>query len=192
MCSLPLMSFFIPYRSVSSKVGCDTVTGKNKIWLHVGSVSFTVTFSTHCFYSLQGHYNNGLSQGTLHFCLNVKPKCLFSGKHLDPVLLWMDTGSKKLTCLFPEAGHSRRCLQDLWPFYFTIPLPPPLDSIKEPGIQTPIKWWFWDDLSTIFSVSLLSKQIHYSLPQYLVSSEPACHVVSRGSLDLVTLLLSLL
>ena len=27
----------------------QTVTGKSKIWLHVGSVSFTLTFAFHCF-----------------------------------------------------------------------------------------------------------------------------------------------
>ena len=134
--------------------------------------------------------HNSLPQGTLPFCLNVKPKCLCSGKHLDcvhrrmvawllcPILgtrwtvahqtalslgfsrqkYWnglpfslqvisqtqesnpgllhcmkksftnwakreaqMRTAArnKKLTHLYPEAGHSRRYLWDKWPFYFT-------------------------------------------------------------------------
>jgi len=77
-CSLPLMSFFKPYRSASSKVGCDTVTGKNKIWLYVGSVSFTLTFSTHCFCSLQGHclYIMACLREPCTSAWNVKPKCL--------------------------------------------------------------------------------------------------------------------
>ena len=128
------MSFFKPYRSASSKVGCDTVTGKNKIWLYVGSVSFTLTFSTHWFCSLQGHclYIMACLREPCTSAWNVKPKCLLFRETSDPVLLWTNTGSKKLTCLFPEAGHSRRCLQDLWPFCFTVPLPTLLDSSRHP------------------------------------------------------------
>ena len=53
---------------------------------------------------------NGLPQGTLFLCLNVKPKCLCSGKHLEPVHLWTRkklqevTKKKKLTHPLPEAG----------------------------------------------------------------------------------------
>ena len=32
-----------------------TVTGKSQIWLHVGSVSFTLTFAFCCFCSLKGY-----------------------------------------------------------------------------------------------------------------------------------------
>ena len=76
--ALPLMSFFKPYRSASRKAGCDTVTGKNKTWLHVGSVSFTLTFSTHCFCSLQGHclYIMACLREPCTSAWNVKPKCL--------------------------------------------------------------------------------------------------------------------
>ena len=87
--------------------------------------------------------HNGLPRGTLPLCLNVKPKCLCSGKHPDPVHLWMATRKKKLTHPLPEAGHSRRYLQDLWPFYFTSSPPPPLCSMKETGIQTPIRYIFF-------------------------------------------------
>ena len=86
---------------------------------------------------------NGLPQGTLPLCLNVKPKCLCSGKHPDPVHLWMAVRKKKLTLThpLPEAVHSRGYLQNLWPFYFTSSSPPLVCSIKETGIQTPIRWF---------------------------------------------------
>ena len=56
----------------------------------------------------------------------------------------MATRKKKLTHPLPEAGHSRWCLQNLWSFYFTSLSPLPLYAIKETGIQTLIRWLFWD------------------------------------------------
>ena len=88
--------------------------------------------------------HNGLPRGTLPLCLNVKPKCLCSGKHPDPVHLWMAARKKKLTHPLPEAGHSRGYLQNLWVFYFISSSPPPLCAIKETGIQTLIRRLFWD------------------------------------------------
>ena len=88
--------------------------------------------------------HNGLPRGNLSLCLNVKPKCLCSGEHPDPVHLWMAARKKKLTHALPEAGHSRGYLQNLRLFNFTSPSPPPLCAIKETGIQTPIRWLFWD------------------------------------------------
>ena len=88
--------------------------------------------------------HNGLPRGTLPLRLNVKPKCLCSGKHPDPVHLWMAARKKKLTHPLPEAGHSRGHLQILPASYFTSSSPPPLCAIKETGIQTPIRWLFRD------------------------------------------------
>ena len=65
----------------------------------------------------------------------------------------MARGRKKLTHLLPEAGHSRRYLQDWWPFRFLCP-------IKESGIQTPGRWLFWD-------ISLQSSQFAGSLNKVL-------------------------
>ena len=96
--------------------------------------------------------HNGLPWGTLPLCLNVKPKCLCSGKHPDPVHLWMAAKKKKLTHPLPKAGHSRGYLQNLWAFYFTFSSPPHLCAIKETGIQTPIRWLF-RDISLPFSWS---------------------------------------
>ena len=86
--------------------------------------------------------HNGLPRGTLFLCLNVKPKCLCSGKHTDSVHLWMAAIKKKLTHPLPEAGHSRGYSQNLWPFYFTSSSPPHLCAIKQTGIQTPIRRLF--------------------------------------------------
>ena len=83
--------------------------------------------------------HNGLPGETLPLCLNVKPKFLCSGKHLDPVPLWMAARNKKLTHPLREAGHSRGYLQILWAFYFTSSSPPLLCAVKETGIQTPTR-----------------------------------------------------
>ena len=48
--------------------------------------------------------HNGLPQGTLPLCLNIKPKCLCSGP-CPPV----DAGRKKLTQHLPKAGLPRWC-----------------------------------------------------------------------------------
>ena len=104
--------------------------------------------------------HNGLPLGTLPLCLNVKPKCLCSGKHPDPVHLWMAARKKKLTHPLPEAGHSRWYLQNLWPFYFTSSSLPLLCAIKKTGIQSPIRWLFWDfSLPSSLSASLPNKVV---------------------------------
>ena len=41
-------------------LGSVGVSGKNKIWLHVGSVPFTLTFAFHCFCSLEGYCLYGM------------------------------------------------------------------------------------------------------------------------------------
>ena len=50
--------------------------------------------------------HNGLPRETPPLCLNVKLKCLCSGRHPDPVYLWMAARKKKLTHPLPEAGQS--------------------------------------------------------------------------------------
>ena len=60
----------------------------------------------------------------------------------------------------PEAGHSRWYLQNLWPFYFSSSSPPPLCAIKETGIQTLIRWLFWDfSLPSSLSAGFLNKVV---------------------------------
>ena len=79
---------------------------------------------------------------------------------LDPVHLWMAARKKKLTHPLSEAGHSRGYLQNVWPFYFTSSSPPPLYAIKETGIQTPIRWLFWDiSLPSSLSASFPNKVV---------------------------------
>ena len=130
---------------------------------------------------------NGLPRGTLPLCLNVKPKCRFSVEHPDPVHLWTATRKKKWTHLLPKAGHSRGHLQILRPFYFTSSSPPPLCAIKETGIQTPIRWLFWDfSLPSSWSASFPIKS--YSLPLHPLSDLLACRRASRASVDCVTMI----
>ena len=89
-----------------------SVTGKNKIWLHVGSVSFTLTCTRHCFCSLKGYRPYIMS------CIREPwpPAWMLNQSAFvqEPVHLWMATGRRKLIHSLPEAGHSRRYLQDLW------------------------------------------------------------------------------
>ena len=149
--------------------GC--VTGKNKMWLHVGSVSFTLTFASRCFCSLKEYclYCNGLPQGNLPLCLNVKPKCLCSGKHPAPAHLWMAARKKELTHPLPEAGHSRRCLQDLMVFLLYFPTSSPSLFYKrnwhpEPRLDGSFETLVCHLLRLpAFRIKL------YSLPQHLVS-----------------------
>ena len=123
--------------------------------------------------------HNGLPRGNRAPLPEVNPKCLCSGKHPDPVHLWMAVGKKKLTHPLPEAGHSRGYLQNLWSFYFTSSSPPPLCAIKETGIQTAVRWLV---LRLQSSRCLKSS----SLPQHLVSDLLASCAASRASLGSVT------
>ena len=107
--------------------------------------------------------HNGLPQGSLPLCLNVKPKCLCSGKHPAPVHLRMAARKKKLTHPLPEAGRSRGYLQNSWPFYFTSTSPPPLCAIKETGIRTRIRWFFGDIcLPSSRSAGFLNKVVFFT------------------------------
>ena len=74
-------------------------------------------------------------------------------------------------------------------FDFSSSLPLSLWYIKEPGIQTQIRWLFWGT-SLPSSQSAGSRIKVSSLPQHLTLSDSlACRAASRVSLDLVTLLL---
>ena len=84
------MDFFSRYIYIASKytscprfVNGQNVARKSPFWLQVGSV--TLTFASCCFCSLLVH--NGLPQGTLPYCLNIKLKSFVQ----DLVHLWMAT-----------------------------------------------------------------------------------------------------
>ena len=80
----------------------------------------------------------------------------------------MATKKKKLTHPLPEAGHSRGHLQNLWPFYFTSSSPPPPCAIKETGIQTLIRWLFWDfSLLSSWSASFPNKVVFLASTPHL-------------------------
>ena len=85
--------------------------------------------------------HNGLPQGTLPLCLNVKPKCLCSGKQPTLFHLWM-AGCKKEeinTSPPPRLAIPGDICKKYGLFYFTSSSPPPLCAIKEAGIQIPIR-----------------------------------------------------
>ena len=99
----------------------------------------------------------------------------------------------------PKVGDPQRCFGRLETLYFPMTSPslfclstldPPCvslsDSIKEPGIQAPIRWLLRDvSLPSIWSAGFLNKVIFFASPP-LLSDSLACCVVSRASLDLVT------
>ena len=63
-----------------------------------------------------------------------------------PVKVCRKGKKKKLAYLLHDAGHSRRYLQDQWPFYFSSLPHPHLCSRKETGVQTLIRWYSRTDL----------------------------------------------
>ena len=57
-----------------------------------------------------------------------------TGRQSDPHHLWIAVENKK-------NNKSPQILQGQWLYFLASS---PLCSIKEPGIQTPVKWLFWD------------------------------------------------
>ena len=101
-------SFLLPIWDICRWWTTRYVRGKN--WLHVGSVSFTLTFASHCFCSLK-RYCPYIMASLGEPC----PSAWILNQSTfvqDPVHLWMATGRKKLTHPLPKTGHSRRYLQD--------------------------------------------------------------------------------
>ena len=91
----------------------------------------------------------------------------------------MARGRKKLAHLLREAGHSRRYLRDWLPFWFLTSLCP----MKEPGIQTPRRWLFWDiSLPSSQLAGFLNKVLF--LASTLVSDSLPCHAGGGSELGL--------
>ena len=77
-----------------------------------------ICFFKLCFCSPKGYCSySGLPQGTLLFCLNVKPTCLCSGTCL-PVDGWKQEG-KNWHIPSPELVIPGNIFKSKWPFYFT-------------------------------------------------------------------------
>ena len=117
-----------PDRGVHIK---GTATRRSQYWLHAGSVSLTT--AVHCF-----------CQETLPLCLKVKLKWLFSA-HRGTI--WPSPSVN--SCRKEKINKFPPILQGKWLYFLASS---PLCSIKEPGIQVPIRWLFWD-------ISLQSFQI---------------------------------
>ena len=118
-----------------------------KNWLHVGSV-FVLTFLPAAFIHKRILcIHNGLPWETCPSVWMLNQNAFFSG--LCPPLDGYQR--KKLTYPLLQAGHSRRHLQDQCPLYITSSIPLFSFYKKKPGIQTPMRWLFWD-------ISLLPSQ----------------------------------
>ena len=111
------------------------------LYFHLCVPWFLFTYNIH----------NGLTQGTLPFRLNVKPKCFCS----EPCF-WMATGRKKLIYPLPKACHSRRQLKDSWSFCFLTSSPSLFYKIT--WHPDPNKMVILRHYSAIFWVSWVSKQ----------------------------------
>ena len=125
--------------------------------------------------------HNGLPQRILPLCLTVKLKCLCS-EPCPPI-----DGRKEKTNTPPCLRLA--ILGDICKIngLFTL-FPPPchLWSIKEPGIQTPKRWLFWNiSLPSSWSAGFLNKIVFLASTPRL-SDSLACHVESTASLELVS------
>ena len=97
----------------------------------------------------------------------------------NPVHLWT-AGRKKLTHPLPKVCYS---FFFFLLYFFTFAH---LRSVKEPGIQTQVRWLLWDICLTSFrSAGFLNKVIFLASTAHS-SDLLACHAASRASLDLVT------
>ena len=100
-------------------------------------------------------------QGTLHLCLNVKPKCLCSGScpRVDR--------KEKINTSPPYGWTFQEICARLMAFLLYFLFSPHLCFIKEPDIQTLIIWLFWD-ISVPSSQSAAFQIKLYSLPLHLI------------------------
>ena len=147
--------------------------GGSQFWLHVGNCFFDLLLLLYA-YSVA-------RLGDPAPLLDCKLKCLCSahGERFVPAHLWTEEIHTPLL----NAGHSLGNSSPDWrpshfiphfislsilPFDFSSSLPLSLCSIKEPGIQTPIRWLFWGaSLPSSQSDGSLNKGS--SLPQPLIS-----------------------
>ena len=115
---------------------------------------------------LSGHKDQ--PRGTLHLCLNVKPKCLCSGSCSG-----VNSYRKEEINTSPPYGWTfQEIFARLMAFLLYFLISPHLCSIKEPDIQTLIIWLFWD-ISVPSSQSAAFQIKLYSLPQHLI-----CRLIS--------------
>ena len=107
--------------------------------------------------------HNVLPQGPLLHCLNVKPKCLCSS-----LCLPVDCSrKKKLTHPFPRLVIPGD-IDKINGFLLHLRTSPPLCSIKEPGIQTPTRWSFWNiSLPSSPSAGFLNKLLFFDSTPHL-------------------------
>ena len=86
--------------------------------------------------------HNGLPRGTLPLCLNVKVPLFSSQRNILtlPTCEWLQERRNE-HIRFQRLVKPGDIWKDLWPIYFTSSPPPPLCSIKETSIQTPIRWY---------------------------------------------------
>ena len=149
------------------------VAGKSQFWFHLGTVSLTC-FSLLLF--LQSYVMSCLRES----CTSAWLVSVFVQ---NPVYLLM-AGRKKWKHPLAEACHSEIFARSM-AFLLCLFTCPHLWSMKEPDIQTFIRWLFWDISLHLFSqLALWIKS--YSLPQHLTSDSLVCCVESRVSLGFIT------
>ena len=118
---------------------------------------------------------NVLPRGTLLFRLNVKPKCLWSGRQHDPVYLWMNSCKKEESNMCPPQNWSFQEIFARWMAFLFYILTLPLSSMfcKRNWHPDPSDDYF--ETLVCHFLGLLAFRIKlYSLPQHLISNLLAC------------------
>ena len=131
--------FFFPWASLAI-----TITGKSKIWLPIGSVSFTLTFVLQCF-CYYNHQKNAVylykhtkwpALGNLPLCLKVKLRWLYSAHWETPCPCLPVNGCREAemnTSPPPKLTKPG----DIWQYAFTL-LPPPSPSLSHKRNRHPV------------------------------------------------------
>ena len=146
-----------------------TTAGKN--WLRDGSVSFTLTCASRCFGSLKGYCP--------HIMACLREPCLsawmlnqntFPSGPCPPVDGYR---KEKINTFLPGGWPFQEIVVRLMVFFTLHPHFPHRCSIKEPGIQTLIRWLFWDiSLPSSGSAGFLNKVIFLASTPHLSVNWP--------------------
>ena len=146
---------------------------RSQFWLHVGTVSSWLAF----------HFviiiiQNGLLQRILPLCLTIKLNCLCS-EPCPPA-----DGRKEEINTYPAWGLPfSEIFARLMAFLLCFLTSPHFWSIKEPGIQTQIRWLFWGaSVPSSWSAGSWFKSLPCLNPSSLGFIDPSCGEQSKTGL----------
>ena len=150
----------------------NTILQRSQFWLHFANYFFDLLFVIIII-------QNDLLKRTLPLCLTVKLMCLCA----EPSLPVEMAGRKRRTYPLPEGWPLEETFSRLKAFLLCFLISSHLWSIKEPGIQTQIRWLFLGaSLPSSWSAGFPNKVVFLGSTAYL-SDSLACRTASRASLD---------